>query len=144
MSSLKGRSVFVKPFPFRRSAISPLLARLKGATVVDGMFLDEFLDTYAPRAVVIDYPASVLFQSLPHDTEIFLMPDELNPYEARALEELKKRVHYCEDVETVLAKLDSFFEGRLEKKRDESYYNHYVHKPDSREKTVRLIESLSR
>jgi hypothetical protein len=144
LDALPGGGAVVKPFPFRRNALSPRLARLKGLTVVDGIFLDEFLDTYAPRAVVIDYPASVLFQTLPLDVEIFLMPDELNPYEARALEELKKRVHWCEDVETLLAKLDLFFQGRLEKKRDQTYYHHYVHKPNARENTVRLIERLAR
>lgn len=146
LNSLAGRSVYVKLFPFlpsARSAVDPLLKRLKNLTVADDMFLEEFLKIYRPRAVVIDYPASSLFLTVNLDVEIFMMPDELNPYEAQALGELKKRVHYCEDTDALKAQLDLFFQGRLDKKRDQTYFNHYVHRPNARENTVRLIRSLA-
>ncbi|MFI5363277.1 MAG: hypothetical protein ACHQ49_15020 [Elusimicrobiota bacterium] len=146
LDTLKGRSIYVKTFPFLpadRCAVWPILKGLKNVRVAEDLYLDDFLQKYAPRAVVIDYPASPLFQTAPLDSEIFMLPDELNPYEARALKELEKRVHYCADAEMLIDRLDSYFSGRLERRRDDTYLRHYQQKPNSRENTVRLIEDLA-
>lgn len=146
LNSLEGLSVYIKPPPRPTldncAALAPL-RRLRNLHFIDNMSYGEFLKKYNPRAVVSEYPASVLYQSLHLDAEIFLIPDSLDPYEAQALAELKKRVHTCEDADAAIAKLDLFLAGRLEKKRDNTYYHHYFHKPNARENTLSLIHDLA-
>ena len=58
------------------------------------------------------------------------------------LDELKKRVHYSESIVEILPKLDLFLNGKLEKKRDDTFYNHYIHKEDTKKNILELVEKL--
>ena len=127
---------------FSSRSLLPVLEKLKNLKVIDNIPLTEFLEKYSPRAVLIEVPSSPLFDVLPLDTEIFLMDNPAYPYENKALEELKKRVHYCEDVAEVIAKIDLFVKGKLEKKRDDTFYKHYMYKERTEEKILNLIDSL--
>lgn len=146
LNSLKGVSVYVKPPPgtnLDNCVALSLSGRLKNLKIVENEPLTRFLEKFNPRIVIVEYPASPLYQSLELDADILLMPDLLSPYEDQALSELKRRVHWCEDVEAAIAKLDLFFAGRLEKKRDDAYFRHYIHQPNARENTLRLITGLA-
>jgi hypothetical protein len=146
LNSLKGVRVCVKPPPGTNPdncvALS-LARRLSNLQILENAPLTRFLEKYEPRIVIVEYPASPLYQSLRLDADILLMPDLISPYEERARAEVSERVHFCADAEAVIAKLELFLAGRLEKKRDDTYYRHYIHQPDARENTLRLIKGLA-
>lgn len=138
-------SVYVKPFPgsdYHNCSVLPVLKRLNNIKIVDNIFLQEFLRRYSPRAVVMEIPSQPLFDVLPLDTEIFLIGDPVNPYEKKALEELKRRVHYCEGVDDAVSKIDLFIKGGLEKKRDETFFRHYMYKENTKENILNLVNGL--
>ena len=66
----------------------------------------------------------------------------MHPYEYRILKELKKRVHYSEDIDEIISKIGLLLEGKLERKRDDNFYRHYVHKKNTKENILRLIDKL--
>lgn len=145
LNSLKSCEIYIKPFincGYHNCSTWGTLKRLKNLKVVNNVFLTDFLLRYSPKAVLMEVPSSPLFDVLPLDTEIFLMDDPVNPYEERALDELKRRVHYCEDTNEVIAKMDLFMMGKLEKKRDDTFYRHYVYKDGTEEKILNLIDTL--
>lgn len=145
LNSLELSDIYVKPFVNSDSQDCTtllIIKRLKNLKVVDNVCLTDFLLKYSPKVVLIEIPSQPLFDVLPLDTEIFLMGDPVNPYEKRALEELKRRVHYCEDVNEAISKMDLFFKGKLEEKRDDAFYKHYMYKERTEEKILNLIDSL--
>lgn len=146
LGSLKGVEVYLKPFPYSNQencSTFCLFKRLKNIRVANDITLSKFLASHSPRAVLIDFPSQPLFDVIHLDTEIFLMGDRSVPYEKRALEELKRRVHYSENVDETISKLELFLNGKLEKKRDDTFYNHYVHKEDTERKILELVEELA-
>jgi hypothetical protein len=145
LNTLQHLTVYIKPFRFsnyKNCSVLPVLKRCKNLRVVSHLKLEEFLTKYQPRAVLIEYPSQPLFEILHLDAEIFLMDNPLRPYERQALEELIKRVYYAEDSETMISWLDLFVNGRLPKKRDNTFFNHYVYKENQEETIIRLIDTL--
>ncbi len=145
LNSLKSRDIYIKPFidsGYLNCSAWSVFERLNNLKVVDNVSLTDFLLEYSPKAVLIEVPSQPLFDVLPLDAEIFLMDDPLNPYEAKALEELKRRVHYCEDTAEAIAKIDLFMKGELEKKRDDTFYKHYMYKEGTEGKILGLIDNL--
>jgi len=146
LDSLEGLDIYVKPFAYSNqdncSTLS-LLKKLKNVIMVNNKTLSEFLVRYSPKAVLIEFPSQPLFDVIHLDTEIFFIGDRIIPYEKAALEELKKRVHYCENAEEAIAKLGLFLNGKLEKKRDSTFYKHYVYKKDAEKNILDLVERLA-
>jgi len=145
LNSLEGFNIYIKPFPYsytKKFTVLSVLRRMKNLKVVDHLSLSDFLESYSPRAVLIEYPSQPLFDVLHLDTEIFLMNDPVHHYEKQALKELEMRVHYAEDTTEIVHKLNLFLKGMLEKKRDDTYYKHYVYKEDSENNILRLIDGL--
>ena len=145
LNSSEGFDTYIKPFAYStygNCSILPILKRLKNLKVVDWITLTEFLERYNPRAVLIEYPSTPLFDVLHLDAEIFLMGDYLHPFEKKAFEKLRKRVHYSEDIVEIISKINLFLKGKLEKKRDNSFYNHYVHKENAKGNILRFIDEL--
>ncbi len=145
LNTIEGLDVYVKPFRdscYGNCSVLPVLKRLGNLKVVDYMTLTEFLNKYSPKAVLIEYPSQPLFDVLHLNTEIFLLNDYMHPYEDKALEKLKKRVHYSEDVDEIISKIDLLLKGKLERKRDDTFYRHYVHKKNRKENILRLIDEL--
>lgn len=147
LNSLKNLNVYVKPCPFPNDedyAFSPVFKRLKNLKIVTNMLLKDFLKKYAPRAVLIEFPSQPLYECLClPDLEIFVMNDDLHPFENQALSGLKKRVYYCEDVNEITDKIGLFAQGKLESKRDNSFYNHYIYKKNTKLNIVKMITSLT-
>jgi hypothetical protein len=106
------------------------------------MTLNDFLGKYEPKAVLIEYPSQPLYEVLSSDVEIFFMNDPILPWEEQALEKLKRRVHYSENTEEMMSKLDLFFMGKLKPKRDDSFYRHYVYRKDTGERILQFIDKL--
>lgn len=145
LNTLQHSTVYIKPFRFsnyKNCSVLPVLKRCKNLRVVSHLKLEEFLTKYQPRAVLIEFPSTPLFEILHLDAEIFLMDNPLRPYERQALEELSKRVYYAEDSETMISWLDLFVNGKLPKKRDNTFFNHYVYKENQEETIIRLIDTL--
>ncbi|MEO5360770.1 MAG: hypothetical protein H7843_10055 [Nitrospirota bacterium] len=145
MDSIDGINAYVKPFinsTVENCSVFTLLNKVKRLKVVYDLKLDEFLQIYSPRAVVIEYPSQPLVEVIHLDTEIFLLSDPINPYAEDVLELLKKRVHYFESTEGLIAAIDLFLNGTLEKKRDNSYMNHYVCKDNTKENILKSIDAL--
>jgi hypothetical protein len=115
---------------------------MNNLTVVYDMVLLEFLGKYHPNAIIMEEPSQPLFEVLHMDIEIFLMVGELSPYEEQALSELKKRVHFAYDTEELISMLELYISGKLQKKRDRTFFNHYVYKENTRENVFKLIDRL--
>ncbi len=146
LNSLTGTTVYVKPFygsTYESLAALPVLERLKNIKVVSHLSLAEFLKHYMPRAVLIEYPSQPLFDVLHLDTEIFLMDDSIRPYEAGALEELKKRVYYSENLNEIMLMMKMFLRGELPPKRDNTFYEHYAYKKGAQENLMALIDKIA-
>lgn len=145
LDSLTNLDIFIKPPMFsgnHNSAVIPVLQRMKRVKVVDVMTYKSFLKKYYPKIILIEYPSGPLYESLHLDSEIFLLHNPVIPFAQEALNKLQKRVHYCQDVGELLYKLDLFLKGRLEKKRDLTFYHHYIFKPDTQRNILSVIDDL--
>jgi len=139
-------SIMVKPLPGctpERFALFEYLAQRPRLDVERHYHTLRCLTQYDVKAVVIDCPATALYEAMAFDVEIFLLtwPDYLFTEEARVL--LEKRVHLCETVDSLLVKLDAFRAGTLSPKRNDEYFRAFVSKPGARETIRRLIEDLA-
>jgi len=145
LNSLKDLKIYIKPLPYstaQHCCVLPILERLKNLRVVDSLNLLEFLEVYEPRIALIEFPSQPLFECLCSDAEIFLINNEVHPFEKKALEELKKRVHYSEAMDEFISKLDLFLNNELRKKKDNAFCNHYIDKGNTRHNILQLINSL--
>lgn len=143
LNSVKGADIYIKLFynaNYRTSSVLPVLKRLKNLKIVNDMSLIDFLGRYDPRGVLIEYPATPLYEIVSMDTEIFLLNDNIQIYEACALEKIRKRVHYSESTERTISEIGLFLNGSLEPKRNDSFYKHYVHKDGTEANMMRFIE----
>lgn len=145
LNTLTSCTVYVKPFinagPSNLS-VFPVMKKMKNLKICSDLLLNEFLEKYDPRAVVIELPSQPLYETLHLDTEIFLLGDMVLPWDKQALNELKKRVHYSENTDEIIAWIDSFLNNRLEKRRDQTYFQHYVFKEHTKKNIIALIDNL--
>lgn len=145
LNSLSGISVCVKLFPhstFDNCSILLILEKYKNLKIVSSVSLTEYLYKTQPKIVLLDYPSTPLMEVVHLDTEIFLMNDEVAPFEEKALEMLKKRVHYFEETQPLINSLRDFLAGKSEKKRDSTYFEHYIYKPNAKKNALELIHGL--
>ena len=122
-------------------AVLPVLKRLKNLTIVDFMPLKMFLRKYYPEIIIIEFPSTPLYETLHLDSEIFLLNNPVIPYDEKALEMLRKRVHYFTEVEDMIHQINLYLQGKVPKKRDDSFLNHYLKKPKSKENIIDFIEN---
>lgn len=137
--------IYVKPMPHANTnncCVLDSLSALKNIKILDYMGLTDFLTFYKTRIVIIEYPSTPLYDVIGLDTEIFLLLDPIAPYEAVALEELEKRAHCYNDVDTLLIGVDRYLAGNLASKRDDTFLNHYVYKVNARENILKAIENI--
>ena len=145
LDSLADLDIYIKPFMFsgdHNSAVIPVLKRMKKVKIVDYMPLNGFLRKYHPKVILVELPSSPLYDALHLDSEIILLDNPVIPYDKNALEQLQKRVHYCQDVFEMIDKLDLFLKGRLKKKRDQYFYHHYMFKDNTQGNILSLIDKL--
>ena len=145
LNTLKDIKVTVKPMRwsnFRDCGIFAVLKRLKRLQIENNLDLNTYLQKKMPRAILIEFPSTSLYDCIHLDTEIFLMNDPINPYEEYALKDLCKRVHYAESAEAMIKKINLFIDGKLESKRDNSFFNHYVYKKNSKMNILKQIGKI--
>ena len=146
LDSLTDLDIYIKPFMFsgdHNSAVMPVLQRMKHVKIVDYMPLNSFLNKYHPKVILVEFPSSPLYDALHLDSEIFLLDNPIIPFDKTALEQLQKRVHYCQEVFEMIAKVDLFLKGGLKKKRDQSFYHHYMSKDNTQGNILSLIDKLA-
>lgn len=147
LNSLTEKSICVKPF---RSAcedtlsVFPMLSELDEHIKVEyDTPLIKYLNSYSPSVVVMELASTPLIEVMNLDTEIFLLLDtDVNPYDSQILELIKKRVHTAETAEELIEKMDAFFSGKLEAKRNKEYYEKYVAREGSKEKILTIIDEV--
>lgn len=146
LNSLSGRRVYVKLYKdsnWKNCSTMPIFRKFKNLSFISNLTMEEFLKKFSPKITVIEFPTSTLYDTLYFDSEIFLMNDWVNPFENKALEELEKRVYYAEDIDTFFALLNSYLKGRLPKKRDFAFCNHYMRHENAKEKILNFIHLLA-
>jgi hypothetical protein len=145
LDGLQGPKAMVKPTANSdeyNCVVWPIAKRFPHLRVVDTHSLAEVLERYAPRAILLDVPSTPLYEILPLDVEIFMMNDYIYPFEAEALAALRKRVHFTEDIDEMTSYLSSFIEGTLPQKRDTTFLDHYVCRPEPEQHIVKLLKML--
>jgi hypothetical protein len=87
----------------------------------------NIMNKYDVKSVLIDACFSTcLYEVLGYDCEIFVIHDELVPFDKEPLELLKKRVYYLETIDSFYEVYKIFMEGRLEKKRNSEFMERHV------------------
>lgn len=145
LNTLKGYSVVIKPLinsDYENLAVMPILEKMQNLKVVNNITLDKAFRIYEPRCVLIEVASTPLYEALGLDTEIFLLSDSVRPIEEAALEKLKKRVHYSEKVDEIISNIDLFLNTKLEKKRDDSFYNQYIYKDKTPKNILQAIDNI--
>jgi hypothetical protein len=145
LNTLKDIKVTVKPMRwsnFEKCGSLLLLKRLKRLNLDNTMDLNSYLQKKTPRAVLFDFPSTSLYDCIHLDIEIFLMNEPVIPNEEYALKDICKRVHYAESTEEMIKKMNLFFSGSLETKRDNSFFNHYVYKKDAKNNILKQIDKI--
>lgn len=143
LNSLNNITSYIKPFMlsnYDNCAVLPILERLKKLKIVDYMPLKMFIERYYPNLIIIEYPSTPLYETLHLDCEIFLLNNPVLPYEEKALELLRKRVHYFTEVDDMIGQIDLYLKGKVQKKRDDSFLNYYIKKPKSKENILSFID----
>ncbi|MCF6330690.1 MAG: hypothetical protein L3I99_04000 [Sulfurimonas sp.] len=118
------------------------LKKLKFAKVDwDNTFVDV-LNKVNPKCVVIEYMSTPLYEVLGRDVEIILFIRENEVLTSKARKMLEKRVHIVKNFKEFENIFINWKDNKLPKKRDDSYFNYYVNKADTKTNIVELIKSL--
>jgi|GEM_PF-1154675 len=144
LNSLHEVKIYIKPLMNSNQdnlALIEIIKRFKKIKLIN-LSMNEFLRKYNPRAVIIEFPSTPIYDVLNLDTEIFLMNDELLPFEKNVLNEIQKRVYYSETVDDILAQLNLFLKGTLIKKRDDTYLKHFLIKEYTKENIIKIINDI--
>lgn len=104
--------------------------------------LVEVLNKVQPKCVIIEFMSTPLYEVLPLDIEIFLLIHQADNLTPQAKIMLEKRVHLCMSYEELEEKFLLWSHEKLMSKRDDTYYNYYVHKPYARENIQKFLEEL--
>ncbi|MHC1699595.1 MAG: hypothetical protein AB9900_01265 [Humidesulfovibrio sp.] len=115
------------------------LLRLKHARIAGGGFT-WFLSQMRPQLVVIDFPSSTLFDSLPFDVDIFMLFDPVYRFTPEAERMLSERVHIFETAEEMAKALQLYARAPLKRLRSNEYYARFLHQSGAEE---RLVEEFA-
>jgi hypothetical protein len=145
LDSLRGYNIIVKPFQhssYEDCGMLSLFNKYKNIKVIDFLTFEEIISRYRVKIIVFELMATAFYESLGHDAELFALYDSVRPIEESALAKLKERVHYFEDVDDMIREIDHYLKGEVEIKRDNIFYNRYVHKKDAKQNILQLIDNL--
>lgn len=118
------------------------LKQMKNLQLVYDVMLPRILMEVAPKVIIIEHPSTPLYDCLSLDADIFMLNDMVRPIERSALERLRKRVYYFEDVDELLHHLDLFFDGKLPSLRNTEFYDRYVMRGNIEEGLANLFSQL--
>ncbi len=146
LNSLVNLKVAVKPFANARDEdCSSLILKkkFKNIAFIENLSLIQFLENCLPRIVILELPSTSIYEIANLDTEIFLINDKFNSLSKDAYLKLDRRVHFSDDAQGLIKNLTLFLSGKLESKKDASFFNNYVYKKNAAENTAFFIESLA-
>jgi hypothetical protein len=135
--------VVVKPFKNsspRNSSVIEFLKRLKHVEIIDNMRLVECYDEYEIRAMVSEFPSSPLYEAIGGDMEIFQLADPTLPFSQEALNLLKKRVHYFEEITELKKALEEWRNGNRPSLRNNEFYRKYIYRENTEKLILNTIE----
>lgn len=145
LDSLASYRVVVKPIPNSNSdnlAVLSQINRMKNVTVIKDLSTMELLDLYEFRCAIVEQPSTPIYELLDTDIELFMLHDSVRPIESGALCELEKRVYCFYNISEMINKIDCFLTGDLAPRRDNTFFNHYVRKPDTEAQILELVRKL--
>lgn len=145
LAALESRTdldVWIKPFPGATPATLSCPERIKSlrhAKVGGGSF-QWFLSQRRPQLVVTEFPSEPLFQSLPHDLDIFLLLDPLFPFYPEPERLLRKRVHVFETAGEMAQAIRDYGKVPLSRLRSMEFVNTFY---DRSGVQPRLVETFT-
>ncbi|MFH1452515.1 MAG: hypothetical protein ABIH00_00865 [Armatimonadota bacterium] len=146
LESLENVSVMIKPFPnasYETLSVLPMLEDLKKVEVIYNVPFGQVLAEYDQGCVIIDHPTTSLYEVSGLNTDIFVINENVvRTIEKGAVSDLTKRTYYFEDIDKTIENLDLFIKGKLDKKRDNTFYNRFVAREKTKENIENLVESL--
>lgn len=145
LDSLKGINIVVKPFQlssYEDCGMTPLFKKCENVKIINYLTFEETLSHFRVKSVLMESMSTAFYESLGYDLELFVLYDSVRPIEASALEKLKKRAHYFEEVDELIKGIDRYLKGDYLIKRDDSFYKRYVYRKNSEENILKLINDL--
>jgi len=113
---------------------------LKNIEIINDVDLTDYLEKNEVRAMVSEYPSSPMFEVLGMNTEIFQLSAPNIPFSKEVIALLEKRVHWFEDVDSLLNILELWAKDNLPPKRDMSFYNRFLYKENTEDLILKTIE----
>ena len=124
------------------SAVDERLKRLKHLKVIEGKRLLTYLRQNTVRAVVMEMPSTVLYETVGEDIELFLMLDFNLPFGNHAFSLLRKRAHCFDKIEDLQQALFQYQEGELPPLRNDEFYHKYVYRENTQECILTTINDI--
>lgn len=146
LDSLENVRVAIKPFPganLRNCGVWGRLKSLRHSRVIWNISFSSFIEKYRVRGVVIEHLSTPIYEAIGLDVEIFCHLDSVLKVEKHALSLLEKRAHCYKSVEDMVGGIDLFIRGGGVSLRDNSFYNHFVSKPDAKNAFLAMINDLT-
>lgn len=97
------------------------LREMKNVKLIQDADIYDYIRTYSPKAIVLDFLPSNLEELLQEDMDIIILKDPYYMFAKSIIDSLKRRVYYSETIGEIQTLLNLFFEGKLKKLRDSSY-----------------------
>lgn len=147
LDSKKDLTIIVKPFLNYNSsncAVIPVLKRLKNVRVMDNIHFSESFSRFKVKAVLIDHISSPIAEAIPHDVEIFALGSDADKIQEHALDLMRKRVHYEETVEGLLAIIDQWIEKTLPGKRDTAFMETFLLQEDTEHRVKSFVTEFGK
>ena len=135
--------VVIKPFKNSSSSncsVLQVISKLKNIEIINDVDLTDYLEKNEVRAMVSEYPSSPMFEVLGMNTEIFQLSAPNIPFSKEVIALLEKRVHWFEDVDSLLNILELWAKDNLPPKRDMSFYNRFLYKENTEDLILKTIE----
>jgi len=135
----------IKPFSntdIWQTSVFLNLQKLQFAKVQWKKALAVLLNEITPKCVIIEFMSTPLYEVLDLDVEIFLFIRDIDNLTDKARGMLNKRVYMVEDFNEFSILFKKWINKDLAKKRDNSYYNYYVKKENTKESIIKLIKEI--
>lgn len=141
----KSLKTVIKPFKqtsLEQTSVYLELKRLQNIEVEWNMNFEQAIGTFNPKCVIIEFFSTPLYEILDLDVEIFLFVRDADHLTDKARIMLDKRVHIVNSYKEFEYIFNLWLENKLPSKRDNSYMQYYVYKPNMEDNIIRLFNDL--
>jgi hypothetical protein len=133
--------IWIKPFHGaapKSLAIAERLRRMRHARLAAGTFT-WFLRQKCPQLVIIDFPSSTLFESMPYDVDIFMLSDHAFPFTEEAERMMRDRVHVFDTAGEMAQAVRDYGRGPLPRLRSAEFAGRFLRQENAREHLVQAF-----